>query len=120
MGRDYRKIRAWKLADDLALRVYDITDSFPKRELFGLTQQMRRAAVSIPANIAEGCVRKSKKDYFHFLNIAQGSLAELEYYVYFSFRLGYMNEEDYQSLSQMCVETARTLSGLAKAVSQEI
>ena len=119
MGRDYRKIRAWQLADDLALRIYDVTNSFPKRELFGIIQQMRRAAVSVAANIAEGCIRKTRKEYSHFLNIAQGSLMELDYYVYFSFRLHYLDEDSYKSLSDLCDQTAKTLFGLIKAVHNE-
>jgi hypothetical protein len=67
--RDYMKIEAWRLADDLAVRVYEITRSFPKVERYGLTSQLRRASYSVPANIAEGSSRESKRDYLHFLYI---------------------------------------------------
>jgi len=70
MGRDYTKIRAWQLADELALLVYKMTKKFPKSEVWGLTSQMRRAAVSVPANIVEGSARKSKKEYLQFLYVA--------------------------------------------------
>jgi four helix bundle protein len=70
--RDYTKIEAWRLADDLTVAVYERTRSFPREEIYGLTSQMRRAAFSIPANIVEGASRESKKDYLHFLYIARG------------------------------------------------
>ena len=119
MYRNYRNIKAWQFADELALLVYQATDLFPKSELFGLTQQMRRAAISVAANIAEGCIRKTRKEYLHFLNIAQGSLMELDYYVYFSFRLHYLDENSYKSLSNLCDQAAKTLFGLIKAVQKE-
>src|SRR5438045_9157048 len=68
--RDYTKIEAWKLADDLTVAVYECTRSFPKEEVYGLTSQLRRASYSVPANIVEGSSRESKKDYLHFLYIA--------------------------------------------------
>lgn len=81
MGRDYTKIKAWQLADELALLVYKASKKFPKSELWGLTSQMRRAAVSVPANIVEGSTRKSRNEYLQFLYIAISSLAELSYYI---------------------------------------
>src|SRR5207249_3664946 len=74
--RDYTKIKAWRLADDLTVAVYERTRSFPKEEMYGLTSQLRRASYSVPANIVEGASRESKKDYLHFLYIARGSLSE--------------------------------------------
>ena len=70
--RDYTKIDAWRLADDLTVAVYERTRSFPKEEMYGLTSQLRRASYSVPANIVEGASRESKKDYLHFLYIARG------------------------------------------------
>ena len=77
--RDYTKINAWRLADDLTVAAYQRTRSFPKEEIYGLTSQLRRASYSVPANIVEGASRDSKKDYLHFLYIARGSLSETQY-----------------------------------------
>src|SRR5215467_760765 len=87
--RDYTKIEAWQLADDLAVKVYGHTKGFPREETFGLTRQIRDAASSVPANIAEGSARESHKEYLHFLYIARGSLAETQYFVHLAKRLGY-------------------------------
>src|SRR5437867_2666267 len=80
MARDFKKIKAWQKADDLAVNVYEITRTFPKEEIYGMTSQMRRAAISVAANIAEGSARNTVRDYLHFLNLAEASLIEVEYY----------------------------------------
>lgn len=77
--RDHTQLRAFELADEVAMLVYRVTAGFPKEELFGLTSQIRRAAVSVPSNIVEGCARASEAEYLRFLNIAFGSLRELHY-----------------------------------------
>ena len=77
--RDYRKLRAFHLVDEIALTVYEATKKFPKEEMYGLTSQIRRAAVSVPSNIVEGCSRDGEADYLRFLHIAFGSLRELHY-----------------------------------------
>lgn len=110
----YRKLIAWQKADELAFQIYQITKEFPSEEKFGLVSQMRRAALSVAANIAEGYTRKSKKDKVHFYNIAQGSLTEIEYYLDFSRRLSYLPENKYRELMGLRSETGRLLSGLIR------
>ena len=112
MGRDYTKIKAWQLADELALLVYKATKKFPKSEIWGLTSQMRRAAVSVPANIVEGSNRKNGNEYLQFLYIAISSLAELNYYVRFTKELGYTDTNEYEELWTKSQESLRTLHGL--------
>ena len=92
--RDYTKIEAWRLADDLTVAVYERTRSFPKEEIYGLTSQLRRASYSVPANIVEGASRESKKDYLHFLYIARGSLSETQYFIQLARRLDYLSSQE--------------------------
>ncbi len=89
----HRDLEAWKEAMSLAEGVYGVSSSFPAAELYGLTSQMRRAAVSIPSNISEGAARNSKKEFSHFLGVTLGSLAELETQLILSERLGYVTED---------------------------
>ncbi len=112
MARDYTKIKAWKLADELALLVYKATQGFPKSEIWGLTSQMRRAAVSVPANIVEGSARRYRNEYVQFLYIAISSLAELTYYIRFTKELEYLDTNRYQELWAKSQESLKTLQGL--------
>lgn len=112
--RDYRKLRAFELADQLALATYKETRRFPKEELFGLSAQMRRAAVSIASNIAEGCARNSQADYLHFLDMAFGSANELGYQASLARRLGYIAAEN--DIERACDETCRVLNGLIRSL----
>ena len=112
MARDYTKIKAWQLADELALLVYKATRDFPKSEIWGLTSQMRRAAVSVPANIVEGSARRKRNEYLQFLYIAMSSLAELNYYVRFTNEIGYLGTNKYEELWAKSQEVLRTLQGL--------
>lgn len=110
----------WQKADDLAVLVYQLTQDFPPDERFGLTSQLRRATVSVPANIVEGAGRHTLKDFRQFLYIAQGSLSEVEYYIHLSQRLGFMQDEVAQRLEMERQEVGKTLQGLIKWASNEM
>jgi four helix bundle protein len=114
--RDHTKLRAFELADEVAILVYRVTAGFPKEELFGLTSQLRRASVSVPSNIVEGCARDSEAEYLRFLNIAFGSLRELHYQLNLSKRLGFLPNEDSSLLEPTVVETEKVLNGLIRAL----
>jgi four helix bundle protein len=90
----HKNLIVFQKADELAFQIYKITESFPKNEMFGLTSQIRRAALSVPTNIVEGYARRSKKELVQFINVALGSLAETEYLLDFSIRLGYFKPND--------------------------
>ena len=117
--RDYTKIEAWRLADDLTVAVYERTRSFPKEEIYGLTSQLRRASYSVPANIVEGASRESKKDYLHFLYIVRGSLSETQYFIHLAQRLDYLSSEEAEALRQQTKVTFACLHGLIQAVEKE-
>lgn len=112
----YHQLIVHQKADELAFLIYKITRDYPQEEIFGLVTQMRRCAVSVPANIAEGYTRKGPKDKAHFYNIAQGSLVELEYYIEFSYRLGYIKEAQLKELITRKDEVGRLLHGFIKSV----
>jgi four helix bundle protein len=114
--RDHTKLRAFELADELVLHTYRITQDFPKNEQFGLTIQMRRAAVSIACNIVEGCARHTESDYLRFLDIAYGSACEVAYQASLAFRLGFLSQDAYQSFSSAAQETSRVLNGLIRSL----
>ena len=114
--RDHTKLRAFELADDLAVLVYRVTARFPREELYGLISQMRRAAISIPSNIVEGCARDSQADYLRFLYIAFGSLRELHYQLSLSKRLGFLSNEDLSLIEPKIVETEKVLNGLIRSL----
>ncbi|MGA6826342.1 four helix bundle protein [Nitrospira sp. NS4] len=114
--RDHTQLRAFELADDVVILVYRATAGFPKEELFGLTSQIRRAAVSVPSNIVEGCARDSEAEYLRFLNIAFGSLRELHYQLNLSQRLCFLRDEDSSPLETRTIETEKVLNGLIRAL----
>ena len=117
--RDYTKIEAWRLADDLTVAVYERTRSFPKEEVYGLTSQLRRASYSVPANIVEGASREGKKDYLHFLYIARGSLSETQYFIHLAQRLDYLSLQEADALRKQMKMTFACLHGLIRAVEKE-
>ena len=112
----YRDLRIWQEAIDLALAVYRVTSSFPKHELYGLASQMRRSAVSVPSNIAEGKGRGSDGDFGRFLFQARGSLLELQTQVVIARGLQYVSEDQTTRLTQAANALGRGLNGLIQAV----
>jgi four helix bundle protein len=117
--RDYTKIEAWRLADDLTVAIYEKTRSFPKDELYGLTSQLRRASYSVLANIVEGSSRDSKREYLHFLYIARGSLSESQYFIHLARRLGYLADADAERMRGQTKQVFACLHGLIQAVEKE-
>jgi four helix bundle protein len=112
--RDHTKLRAFELADEVALLVYRITAGYPKEEMYGLTSQMRRAAVSVPSNIVEGCARESQAEYLRFLTIAFGSLRELHYQMGLSTQLGFLNDQNLSLIQPKIIEAEKVLNALIK------
>ncbi len=113
MRKSFRELRVWQMAMDLALLVYDRTAEFPKPEIYGLSSQMRRAAVSVASNIAEGSARGSKKDFRQFVLIAKGSVCELQTQLIIAGRPQYIPEQKLAEVEMLSGEIARMLSGLS-------
>ena len=107
-------------ADELAHLVYKITKKFPKEELYGLTSQLRRAALSVPLNIVEGFARKSSRDYRQFLYIAYGSLKETKYLLNFAFKEGYLSEKEYVKTSSLAEEVGKILWSSIKTIERKL
>ena len=114
--RDHTKLKAFALADEVAVLVYRETRIFPKEEIYGLTSQMRRAAVSVPSNIVEGCARDGQADYLRFLDIAFGSIRELHYQVGLAKRLDFFAERNISGLEFKIIETEKVLNGLIRSL----
>lgn len=114
--RDHTKLRAFELADRLTLLVCQHTKGFPRDELFGLTSQIRRAAVSVPSNIVEGCARYSQVEYVRFLEIAFGSAREVQYQISLAHRLGYLTEDCTDELIAAATETTKVLDALLRSL----
>lgn len=112
--KDYTELDVWMKSRDLVNRVYSLSKSFPKEEMFGLTNQIRRSAVSVPSNIAEGCGRSSTKDSLHFFYVARGSLYELETQLYVSFDQGYILQEELYFTLQKVLDSKKLLNGFIK------
>jgi four helix bundle protein len=114
--RDHTKLKAFSMADEVVPPVYKLTTGFPKEELFGMTAQLRKAAVSAPLNIIEGCACEGDADYLKFLQMAYGSLRELRYLLDLGKRLGLMNDRDTKSVEEKSVEAEKVLFGLMRSV----
>jgi len=116
MGKPHHNLEVWKRSLNFVTKVYKITARFPDAEKFGLVSQMRRAAVSIPSNIAEGAARKSKKEFINFLHIAQGSAAELETQILISQNLAFILQPQVDPLLQELEEISKMIIGLQKSL----
>lgn len=110
--QDFRELRVWQKAHELTLAVYRATGAFPRDELYGITSQLRRAAASVPANLAEGHCRRTYRDFGRFVSIALGSASEAECYSLLSRDLGFLNEPAHKGLGEQVEEVKRTLSVL--------
>lgn len=114
--RDHTKLKAFQLADALALEVYSLTRGFPNEERFGLASQLRRAAVSVASNIVESCARNTAAEYIRFLDIAYGSSREVQYQLSLALRLGFAEEAPYERICALSDETSRVLHGLLSSL----
>jgi four helix bundle protein len=117
--RDFRELKVWEKAHQLTLLVYRATTSLPADEKFGLTSQLRRAAASIPANIAEGCGRTGERELARFLQIAMGSASELEYHLLLARDLGFVDEALYQQLQERTTEVKRILTAFVRKLTAD-
>ena len=111
---EIERLNIWKLGVGLAKDVYILTERFPKKEVYGLTDQIRRAAVSVPSNIAEGKGRSSAKDFINFLSVARGSLYELATQLYIAREIGYLTEQDFSSLSNRIEDLSHKIIAMTK------
>ncbi len=116
MGKPHHNLEVWKRCLNFVTKIYKITAKYPNEEKFGLVSQMRRAAVSIPSNIAEGAARNSKKEFINFLHISQGSTAELETQILISRNLHFITTSDTEPLLQELEEISKMIIGLQKSL----
>lgn len=120
MSESFRDLIAWQKAMDLVADVYRSTEMFPAREQYGLTNQLRRASVSVPSNIAEGRGRLSRKEFVQFLAQARGSLLELQTQLELSLRLGYLERQVFSDLDSRAAEVGRILNGLIGKIRSKV
>ena len=116
--RNYKQIIAWQLADELTIHSYSLTKKFPQDELFAMTSQLRRAAYSVPSNIAEGAGRKTDADFKRFLDISMGSLFEVEYFLHLARRLNYINDVEYNQINALCTDSIKCLRGFINSLNR--
>ena len=119
-GKSYRDLDVWREAMDFVVECYRMTGTFPKSEVYGLTSQLQRAAVSIPANIAEGQGRQYEKEFLQHLAIAYGSLAEVETHIQIARRLEYVDGEKESQMLERAARIGRMLNGLRKSIEEKI
>jgi len=119
MEKPHKKLDAWKLSMDIVMDIYQITDKFPREEKYSLTDQIRRATISIPSNIAEGAARQTKKEFSNYLHMAQGSLSELDTQLELARRLEYLDDETWRILDQRMERIDKVISGLIHHVTKK-
>jgi len=117
--QSYRELTVWQKADELAVRVYAITSKFPREYLYDLTSQLRRAALSIPTNLAEGCASPHSGELLQFINIAKRSLSETQYLLEFANKIGLINSADVSVMDQNCLEIERMLKALNLSITKK-
>ena len=118
--KSYRDLEVWQKAMDLVVECYKIAERFPKTEVYGLTSQLRRAAISVPANIAEGQGRSHTREFLNHLSIAYGSLMEVETHLQIAARLHYLDDSSIQSLLEKSAEIGRMLNGLIQSLNRKL
>src|SRR5947199_2091741 len=118
--RNYRDLQVWTKAHSLTLDLYKISRAFPREEMYGLTAQLRRAAASIGANLAEGCGRRTSAELARFVRIAMGSASELDYHLLLGRDLGFMQEEDFQRTAKNLVEVRKMLTAFVSTIYEHI
>ena len=117
--KDFRKLKVWEKSHRFVLDIYKITKEFPKEEMYGLTSQIRRAAASVPTNIAEGCGRDADADFNRFLRIAMGSASEVEYHLVLAHDLEILNAKSYDELSATIVEIKKMLASFIRKLTAD-
>lgn len=115
MEKPHKKLDVWKMSMELVVEVYKATEKFPHEERYSLTDQIRRAVVSIPSNIAEGAGRNTKKEFINFLHVSQASLSELDTQLEIAVRLGYLTSKDIKELDEIMIRIDKMLSGLIRS-----
>ena len=119
MEKPHKSLEVWKQSMDLVLEIYQVTKQFPNNEGYGIAMQIRRAAVSVPSNIAEGAARQTKKEFMNFLHIAQGSLSELDTQIDIASRLEYINLETRKRLDDKMQPVDKMITGLIRRLSKK-
>ena len=118
--RNYRDLLVWKKSHNIALDLYKVSQSFPREELYGMTSQIRRAAISIGANLAEGCGRQTSGELARFVRIAMGSASELDYHLLVSHDLGFINDGDFGRITAGLTEVRKMLTAFLSSVEEQI
>lgn len=119
MEKPHKKLEAWKQSMDLVIEIHKATKDFPSQEIYGITNQVRRAAVSVPSNIAEGAARQTKKEFTNFLHVAQGSLSELDTQIELASRLAYIDVKCRKSLDEKMEPIDKMITGLIRHLAKK-